>query len=270
MRLRGALAVLAVGVASCSGAPEGRGASAPGEQPFAVFTKGQLVIDRLGMPFAPPITVGSTASPQTLRSDAPEIVEVDAAGALVGRRNGRALVRSPTDPAQVLEVEVRAASALAVSPAVIKIRPGGAAHLKLVSGGGGEEVPAEAAVWATTRPDVAMVVGGRVEAGPKTGTATVTVTYGGQAATAQVVVAEEPGPAFSVRPQAPSLRVGQAVTFEAVSPRGPVEARWAAKEPQFLARSGPSTFVAVAPGRVSVCGEAGGRAACTTVIVRGP
>lgn len=128
MRLRGALAVLAVGVASCSGAPEGRGASAPGEQPFAVFTKGQLVIDRLGMPFAPPITVGSTASPQTLRSDAPEIVEVDAAGALVGRRNGRALVRSSTDPAQVLEVEVRAASALAVWPAVITIRPGGAAQ----------------------------------------------------------------------------------------------------------------------------------------------
>jgi len=85
-------------------------ASASGERPFVVFAQPRLLIDRLGTPFAPPVTVGSTVSAETLRSDAPEIVEIDSAGALVGRRNGRTLVRSLADGSQVLEVEVQAAT----------------------------------------------------------------------------------------------------------------------------------------------------------------
>ncbi len=279
MRLRpprGALALVAAALTSCAGSPDeatagkqAQPAGAPGERPFVVFAQRRLLIDRLGVPFAPPVTVGSTASPETLRSDAPGIVDVDPTGALVGRRNGRALVRSPAN-GQVLEVEVHAASVLAVAPARATLRPGGTQQLRLFTGGGGEEVPGEAAEWATNRPDVAIVIGGRVEAGRKPGTATVTVSYGGQVATAQVVVAEHPGPAFAIRPQAPTLRVGEAVTFEALSRRGPVAALWAPKGARLLAQSGPSTFVAVASGRSQVCGEAGGKVACATVTVRRP
>ena len=207
MRHRGAWVPLTVALASCSGAPEGPAAgqsaepaSAPSDRPFVVFSQRRLVIDRLGVPFAPPVTVGSTASPETLRSDAPEIVEVDPSGALVGRRNGRALVRSSSEAGQVLEVEVRAASALAVSPPAARIPPGGTLQLKLLAGPDGEEFAGEAADWGSSRPEVAIVIAGRVEAGRKPGTATVTVSYGGQVATAQVVVEERPGPAFAVRP----------------------------------------------------------------------
>lgn len=275
--LRKVLAVFAVALGSCAGAPDepkagdaGGPGAAPGERPFVVFSQQRLLIDRLGVPIAPPVTVGSTVSAETLRSDAPETVDVDSSGGLVGRRNGRALVRSLADATHVLEVEVRAASVLAVAPARVTLRPGGALQLRLLSGDGGEPVAAEAAEWATTRPEVAIVIGGRVEAGRKPGTATVTVSYGGQVATAQVVVAESPGPTFAIRPQAPSLRVGDAVTFEALSQRGPVVARWAPEGARVLAQSGPSTFVAVAAGRSRVCGEAGGKAACTLVTVRRP
>jgi hypothetical protein len=57
--------------------------SAPAEA-FVVFTSSSLTIDRLEVPVPVPATVGSTPSPLTLSSDAPEVVSVDASGALVG------------------------------------------------------------------------------------------------------------------------------------------------------------------------------------------
>lgn len=155
--------------------------------PFVVFSATEFTIDRLGVPVPVPATVGSSPSPQTLASDAPEVVSVDATGSLVGHRSGRATVRT-ADGRSSLEVEVKAVSAFAVVPARLGLRPGGKGRLRLVAAGSGEELPGAAAQWASDAPEVALVFGGEVEASGRPGTSNVLVTYGGQSARAVVVV----------------------------------------------------------------------------------
>lgn len=252
--------------ASASSKPEGP-ASAPGvETPFAVFREGALVIDRLGVPVPPPVTVGSTPSQATLTSDAPEIVSVLPDGSLVGRRAGRASIHAVGGTGQPLQVEVVAVSAAAISPDRLELRPGASGQMRLVAGSG-EELPADRATWSSDAPEVALAVGGRIEASHP-GVARITAEYGGVSATARVVVAQGRGPAFLLRPESPSLRVGDTVTFEALSAAGPLQARWSAGERRVLAQSGTSTFSASAAGRTLVCAQAGARSACTKVVVR--
>ena len=114
---------IALAVAASLSCGERAGSPAPGEgapgvpppiapAPFVVFTTPKMVIDQLGRPVPAPVTVGSQPSPETLSSDAPDIVEVTAAGALVARRNGRATVRARGGGESQLEVEARAVSKL--------------------------------------------------------------------------------------------------------------------------------------------------------------
>jgi hypothetical protein len=271
------LAVLALGLAlSCGREPPGveRQASQPPppapslDKPFVVFSRPSIVIDRLEVPVPSPVTVGSQPSPETLTSDAPGIVSVDPSGSLVAHRNGEATVRASRGAGAALAVEVRAVSVLAIQPAEMLLRPAEEKRLKLFSGGGGEEVPSGAAVWSTDDPRVAVVIGGIVTAGDRPGTATITASYGGQASRAIVIVARDSGPAFAIRPESPRLRVGDVVTFDALSSQGPVRPRWDARPPRILAQSGPSTFSAKAAGKSVVCATAGGRSVCTTVAVR--
>jgi len=208
---RFALGALAACLGACGDRPgreaAGEAAAPPTASPaapsgaFVVFTAPALTIDRLDVPVPVPATVGSTPSPQTLSSDAPDVVSLDAAGALVGHRSGRATVRTP-DGRGVLEVEVRPVSALAVVPARLTLRTGGRGRLCVVAGGSGEEVPAEAVQWASDAPDVALVNAGAVEAGARPGLSNVLVTYGGQSARAVVAVEPERPARAAARPGA--------------------------------------------------------------------
>ena len=174
-------------------------AAAPAPERFVVFTAPTLIIDRLGVPVAAPVTVGSAPGPDTMSSDAPEIVGIDATGKLVAHRNGRAAIRTLNGRGAVLRVDVRAVSALAVVPPRLVLRPGGAGQLRLVAGGSGEPIPPEAAQWGSDAPGVAVVIAGTVEAADRVGTANVLVTYGGQSARA-VVSVERPRQAEVQRP----------------------------------------------------------------------
>lgn len=79
------------------------------DRPFVVFSAARLEIDRLGEPVAAPITVGSRPTQETMASDAPDVVSVEADGRLLARREGRARIRSYTGGPELL-VTVRVAS----------------------------------------------------------------------------------------------------------------------------------------------------------------
>jgi hypothetical protein len=110
-------------------------------RPFVVFAEETLQIDRLGDPVAAPITVGSRASPETMSSDAPEVVSVEPDGRLLAHGQGRATIRASTG-GPLLRVEVaavseqadgetgskseggRGAGAPTILPAKARLRPG--------------------------------------------------------------------------------------------------------------------------------------------------
>jgi hypothetical protein len=231
-----------------------------------VFAQSRLVIDRLGAEVAAPVTVGSTPSPVTMASDSPDVVEVTPGGRLLARREGRAQIRAAGDPAQKLEVDVRPVAGLAISPDVVPLEPGDEVQLELREPGTRNRLDPAAAEWATTAPDVALVIAGRVETKGREGTAVVTARYGGRIASAKVVVSQRRGRGLTVCPQAPTLRIGEIVTFAAPEAAG--AQRWNASAGSILFQSGAATFVAQAAGKTSVCVEAGTRRGCTGVTVR--
>ena len=239
----------------------------PAPDRFVVFSQPALVIDRLGVPVSPPVTVGSTPAPDTLASDSPDVVSVETSGALVAHRNGDATVRAQRG-GETLRVEVRAASQVTLVPAEIDLRPGDEVQLALVPAGGAEPVAADAVQWYTDAPSVAMVRAGRVEAGTEPGVATITAVYGSLSTKARVTVSVSRGPAIAVEPARPVLRVGGAVTFSARAGAGPVDVRWSVKPGTVLKQSGQATFVARAPGSAEVCASSRLRSSCTRVTVR--
>lgn len=85
------------------------------EVPFVVFVEPRLVMDGVGATASVPAAVGSTVSSRTLTSSDPRVVEVMADGGLRARSPGRATVRATSNPAQVLEVEVRAGPSAALT-----------------------------------------------------------------------------------------------------------------------------------------------------------
>src|SRR5438132_14034773 len=67
-------------------------ACSTGEAPRVVFSESSLLIDRMGIAFKLPVTVGSMASPGVLRVDRPDIATVRFDGSVVGTRNGIATI----------------------------------------------------------------------------------------------------------------------------------------------------------------------------------
>lgn len=161
-----------------------RPAAAP---PFAVFSQPSLVIDRLGVPVAPPVTVGSTPSGTTMTSDAPHVVTVEPSGGLVAHQDGVATIRSAGGS---LEVVVRTARSIALVPRRLALRPGETRRLRAVEGDGPQEIPAEVVEWATSDPTIATLLGGEVMAGRRSGRARITARYGGRQAEALITVGE--------------------------------------------------------------------------------
>jgi hypothetical protein len=221
------------------------------------FVQPRLVIDRLGATVAAPVAVGSTVSPLTIASDSPGVVEITPDGHLHALRDGHAEIRSIGHPTQRLQVDVRSVAGLAVWPDVVPLESGDEVQLDLREPGARGRLDATQAEWATSAPDVALVIAGRVEAKGKEGSAVVTARYGGRVASARVVVAERRGRTLAIRPQAPSLRVGEIVTFEAPDATG--APRWSAGATSILTQSGSATFVAAAAGKTTVCAEVGAR-----------
>jgi hypothetical protein len=226
-----------------------------------------LVIDRLGDPVAAPVAVGSSPSPETMSSDARDVVEVAPDGSLVGIRAGAATVRA-AGTGQALHVTVRPVSAVVLAPSTLALRTGERRDLVLLAAEDGKPLPPGSIQWFTDAPGVALVREGRVEAGESAGTATVTALYGGARAQARVRVESLGGPPFEVVPRRATLRVGEVVTFSARSAAGPVLATWRGGVESVLGQSGPSTFVGHAPGKSEVCGSWHQRTVCSVVRVR--
>ncbi len=261
-----ALALLSCSRSRDEGSPE-MAAEGPVRTPFVLFSAESLVIDRLGAPVPVPVAVGSTPSPQTIASDAPDVVSVGPDGSLLGHRNGRATLTARGGLGSVLVVQVLAASTVAISPRELELRAFDHAQLRLFAEDGGEEIPGAAAQWFSDAPGVTLVKAGRVEAFAP-GRAVVTAVYGGVSAKAMVHVKGGKGPTLAISPERPALRVGEIITFDVRSERGRAHAALKGSAPEILQQSGPATFVAKASGRAVVCASAGGREACTPVVVR--
>jgi len=82
-----------------------------------VFSEPSMLIERLGVPLAPPVTVGSRPALATLASDDPGVVSVEEDGRLLAHRAGRTLLRA-----------VGSSSVLAV--VVVPPGPGAAAEVR--------------------------------------------------------------------------------------------------------------------------------------------
>lgn len=233
--------------------------------PFVVFAQSKLVIDRLGVAFPIPVTVGSTASPDTLVSDAPGVVSVGPGGVLTAHRNGTATIRT-ADGHGELSVKVHAASAIRIEPADVPLRIGDRVNLRLLAEDGSELTP-KAASWYTDAPTTILVLDGVVEA-LAVGSTRVTARYGGLTTIAWLRVEQQPDPTLTIRPRAPQITLGERVTFQAGSRLGPPpRVGWEVRDRHIAQQVGPATFVGRSPGRTQVCTSAAAQA-CTDLVVR--
>lgn len=232
---------------------------------FVVFAVPDFVIDRTAVPILPPMTPGSELSPTTAFSEAPDIVSVDPSGALVGRRNGRALVRA-VDTGSVLRVLVAAVESIRIVPDRVRLEPRAQTRLRLIASDG-TEIPAGAATWATSSSEVATVWKGLVHAGRAERTAVLTATYGDRSTTVEIEVVAASVPVFAVRPARARFRVGSMLSFDALSQAGPIDALWSTSNPRVATRMAGALFRGESPGTASVCATAGARRACTNVEV---
>jgi len=250
-----------------------RGDSAPGQpaetvssqKAFVVFAAAEFVIDRIGIPIGPPVTVGSLPSPTTMWSEAPEVVAVEPSGELRGLRNGTTTVRA-IGTGSAIRVTVAEAESIEVIPGRLELETGKEAVLT-IRGRDHAEVPRHAVKWASTAPLTAQVHAGRVRAGEVPGRALLIASYGGHTSTVEAEVFVPAVPSFSVIPERPELHVGQLVYFQAVSRAGPIDARWTSSNGRIAARLSGPTFRAAGTGRALVCARAGSRRACSNVEV---
>jgi len=243
---------------------------APVDRPHVVFNSRSLVIARLGVPVAPPVSVPSRPSPETIQSEDPTVVRVDPSGTVIGLRAGRTRVRTLHGEGSSLEVEVRAPRAIRLEPARLELEPERAAVFTLLDAESGERLPPEGAEWSSDAPRRASVLEGRVQAGSEPGPASVLVRFGEATAQAVVLVgvaAAGSGQALSVNPPRARLRTGEVRAFLAYLPSGPVGAEWESGNPRVVAALRDGLFAARTAGRTSICAAAQGRRACANVEV---
>ncbi len=237
------------------------------DRPHVVFSRRSLVIQRLGVPVAPPVSVPSRPSPETMSSDDPATVRVEASGALVGLRPGRATIRTLHGEGSSLEVEVRAPRAIRVEPQQLRLEPDRSEALEVFDADSGERLPPEAAEWASDAPPRATVIRGRVQAGTEVGPASVSVRFGDAEGRALVLVGVAGHEPLSVSPARVRLRVGEVRAFQAFSRNGPVGAEWTSSDMRVAVPLQAGLFHARSAGRVSICATAQGRRACSSVEV---
>jgi hypothetical protein len=129
-------------------------------------------------------------------SSAPEVVSVNRAGAIVGRKAGRAIITATVDNVGgAIAITVNAAEQLSVSitPGQIRLDVGGTGALTAkVDGATGRPV-AHTIAWSSGNPQVATVDAEGVVTARGPGTTVVTATAAGHQASASVTVVT-PGP----------------------------------------------------------------------------
>jgi hypothetical protein len=233
------------------------------DRPHVVFTSSELLIDLLGSPVPPPVSIASTPSPSTMESDAPDIVSVGSDGSLVAHRSGSAVVRARGDSRSQLRVRVELFESLRIVPEMLVLSPGEQVPLR-VSGDGGE-LPASALRWSVSNPAVVTVIGGRARGGSDAGLAVIEASYGDRVARAEVRVRGDDG--VGVFPERAQLHVGTVQAFRTVSHNSVGRVTWSARDEQVLARLQDGIFQALRPGRTSVCANFEKRRACADVEV---
>jgi hypothetical protein len=261
-----AFVIAALGTTSCETDPGVHDYASSSRAPFVVFLRTEMVVDTLGVRVAPPIAVGSTFFPATVTIDAPRVVSIQEDGSLVAHAEGTAIIRSRSNPADALRVDVRLPVALRLEPPELELAPGDEVELRLFAGD--RALPSRSVQWLSSDAGVVLVREGRVETG-RPGTATVTAVYAGESSKAMVVVAEsKPDPTFVIRPPRIRARVGELVAVEAERRGLPVLAAWDVKPSGVLRVSGPSTLVAVRAGSGELCAFTGGQRRCVPFTVR--
>lgn len=276
--MRSASAALCLWLAACDREPdpgtrleEARklNAPAPGDsamdRPHVVFSRRSLVIDRLGVPNAPPVSVGSSPSPATMRSSNPAIVEVTSTGELRASRNGTVRIETLHGEGSSLEVEVRAVDAIEIVPSRVELRPGESSALAIIDLASGERLSPTAAEWRSSPSGIAIVRDGTVLAGELPGTTQVIGRYGGMEARAEIVVRR--GGRLSLIPEKVRLKLGEVRAFQAHSEHGAVNARWVSRDGRVIAHLGQMLFQARSVGRTKVCASADGSEGCSDVEV---
>ncbi len=247
--------------------PADRPDAGSASRPFVVFHRDRVTLDRLESPTPPPVAAGSHPGPETMVSDDPTVVSVNAAGDLVGHRNGLTAIRTRHGEGSMLVVEVADVGAIRLEPERLELRPGQEARIQVV-GSDGRPVPVEGIQWGASAPRRAHVVGGKVIAGGETGVAKVLARVGGRVAEAEVVVRAGPARKLVVAPHHARLRPGVVKLFQATSAAGPVAAAWRSSNEAVIAPMQGGLFLARAAGVAEVCAVALDSTKCARVEVR--
>jgi len=155
----------------------------PVDRPFVVFRERELRIERLEAPVPAPVSVGSRPSPETMVSDSPEVVSIDASGALVAHRPGSAVLRSVHGEGSSLAVRVeptregtaklpgndgKRPAAIRIQPAKARLSRGTVKLFEARSATG-----PLAAEWRSRRPEVVGPLAGGLFEGLSPGRTTV-------------------------------------------------------------------------------------------------
>jgi len=270
--VRGLTVVLAL--AACDGKPGAPAAvdpvaPAPGtsevDRPHVVFTRPELVLDRVGVAVAPPVTTPSQPSQLTLASDDPSIVAVDSQGMLVGMRAGSTQVRA-TGGGSVLRVSVVEVSGLRFTPERVALEPGREARIE-VRDQEGRVVPHEAVRWSFPAGTPIAVVGDRVISMGPAGQFELQAEVGGAHGALPVAVTLPGSARLVVNPPRARMRRGEVSAFRLQGAAGDVRSEWTSTDPGVLAGMGGGLFQAVKVGRARACASAVDRVTCSDVEV---
>jgi hypothetical protein len=129
-------------------------------------------------------------------SNAPDVVSINRAGAVVGRKAGRAIITATVDNvAGAIAISVNATEQLSVSitPGQLRLDAGGTGVLTATVDGATGRPVAHTIAWSSANPQVATVDAEGVVTGRAPGTTVITATAAGHQASASVTVVA-PGP----------------------------------------------------------------------------
>jgi hypothetical protein len=211
-----------------------------------------MVLTRVGVPVAAPVSIGSAPSPLTMASEDSSIVSVDSAGRLVGKRNGRTRVNTLHGEGSSLTVEVRVVRKLVLDPPHLELTPGTIAEVVSVDGETGERLDPDHVEWGVTSSARLSVERGQLRA-LAPGRAAAWARYGEATAMCDVVLREPGTRSLTVSPPRATLRVGEVVAFQAFGRDGPREVSWITTDRTVLSQVRKGLFRAAVAGRARVC-----------------
>lgn len=236
--------------------------TSPSMQRFVAFRQSALTLEALETPTVPPVTVGSTVSADLLTTSDSGVVGIDAAGNLIGHRNGTATIRSQSG--SLLAVTVDAVASIRLEPEHLVLAAGQQTTVHVWAGD--HEIAAGALRWDTTNPNTSVASGTTVYAGYIPGEATLTARSGAATATLQVRVR----PArftLRVRPAGTNLKRGDLTRLAVNTPPG-LGIEWSSSNSQVLEPLRDGAYHARARGTADACATAGGQTSCARIQVR--